>query len=141
MKVLLLMLLITYSLNYNAANAVAYAKQWWNGYNPAYNNYNGSGGDCANFVSQCLIAGGQSLSGCSTDGKGCVPGVSNLKSCLTKKGWKSKIGYTNKFKAGYPFFTNDLDAMLATVVSGKDIIFCGHSGDRCDKQTSGDQYT
>ena len=101
-----------------------------------------NGSDNGNFISQCLIKGGQTLEGCvGLDNKGSIPNIADLKSCLTKKGWKSKIGYTNKFKAGYPFFTNDLDAMLATVVSGKDIIFCGHSGDRCDKQTSGDQYT
>ena len=28
------------------------------GYNPKYANLNGSGGDCANYVSQCLLAGG-----------------------------------------------------------------------------------
>ena len=44
--------------SYNASAAVDYARQYWNNYNPAYTNYNSVGGDCANFVSQCLYAGG-----------------------------------------------------------------------------------
>ncbi|MFF6981026.1 amidase domain-containing protein [Streptomyces sp. NPDC008343] len=37
-----------------------YAKQYWSNYNPAYPNFNGqgAGGDCTNFVSQSLKAGG-----------------------------------------------------------------------------------
>ncbi|MEV7003459.1 amidase domain-containing protein [Streptomyces sp. NPDC093982] len=37
-----------------------YAKQYWSDYNPAYPNFNGqgAGGDCTNFVSQSLKAGG-----------------------------------------------------------------------------------
>jgi hypothetical protein len=37
-----------------------YAKQYWSDYNPAYPNFNGqgAGGDCTNFVSQALKAGG-----------------------------------------------------------------------------------
>ena len=43
---------------YDVSKAVAYAHQYYENYNPAYPNYNSSGGDCANFVSQCLYAGG-----------------------------------------------------------------------------------
>ena len=47
---------------YNREAAFGYAKRWWDGANtPEYNDYSGSGGDCANFVSQCLIAGGISF--------------------------------------------------------------------------------
>lgn len=49
---------------YNASLAVAYADQYALSYNSAYSNYNSIGGDCANFVSQCLHAGGLSM----TDG-------------------------------------------------------------------------
>ncbi|MGQ4875445.1 MAG: glycosyl hydrolase family 18 protein [Promethearchaeia archaeon] len=54
---------------YNRYAAYGYAYKWWNGYNPHYNDYSASGGDCANFVSQCLIAGGLSLHN-GTDGTG-----------------------------------------------------------------------
>ena len=44
--------------NYNVANAIAYADKYCINYNSSYNSYKGRGGDCANFVSQCLYNGG-----------------------------------------------------------------------------------
>ncbi len=43
---------------YDRAKAVAYAHRWAYGRNPAYYNYEALGGDCTNFASQCLYAGG-----------------------------------------------------------------------------------
>ncbi|WP_438827898.1 amidase domain-containing protein [Streptomyces tropicalis] len=45
---------------YDYRAMAAYAAKYWNNYNPAYPNYNGqgAGGDCTNFVSQTLKAGG-----------------------------------------------------------------------------------
>ena len=42
---------------YDRAAAVAYAERWALLRNPAYLNFDGLGGDCTNFVSQCLFAG------------------------------------------------------------------------------------
>ncbi len=42
---------------YNRDKAIAYAHEWAMGRNPAYYNFDGQGGDCTNFVSQCLYAG------------------------------------------------------------------------------------
>lgn len=47
-----------YASGYDASKAIAYAHQYYENYNPAYKNYNNAGGDCANFVSQCLYMGG-----------------------------------------------------------------------------------
>jgi hypothetical protein len=47
---------------YNRTNAYNYAALWYNGRNPSYPDYV-SGGDCANFVSQCIKAGGMSALG------------------------------------------------------------------------------
>ena len=44
--------------NYNVSSAIAYADKYCINYNSSYNSYKGMGGDCANFVSQCLFAGG-----------------------------------------------------------------------------------
>ena len=44
--------------NYNVSKAIAYADKYCINYNSSYNSYKGRGGDCANFVSQCLYAGG-----------------------------------------------------------------------------------
>lgn len=43
---------------YNRERAVAYAHRWAYSRNPAYYNFDAIGGDCTNFVSQCLFAGG-----------------------------------------------------------------------------------
>ena len=45
---------------YNYQAMAAYAQKYWNNYNPDYPNFNGqgAGGDCTNFVSQALKAGG-----------------------------------------------------------------------------------
>ena len=43
---------------YNVSKAIAYADKYCINYNSSYNSYKGRGGDCANFVSQCLFAGG-----------------------------------------------------------------------------------
>ena len=43
---------------YNRQKAVEYAHKWWNGRNPAFYNFDSLGGDCTNFVSQCLFFGG-----------------------------------------------------------------------------------
>ena len=43
---------------YDRGAAVAYARRWALSRNPRYYNYDGIGGDCTNFTSQCLLAGG-----------------------------------------------------------------------------------
>ncbi|MDO5151203.1 MAG: InlB B-repeat-containing protein [Oscillospiraceae bacterium] len=43
---------------YNVDAAVAYAHKYWQNYNPSYPNCNPIGGDCCNFVSQCIYEGG-----------------------------------------------------------------------------------
>lgn len=42
---------------YNRQLAVNYAKQWAFKRNPKYFNFDNLGGDCTNFVSQCIYAG------------------------------------------------------------------------------------
>lgn len=48
---------------YSSSAAVNYAMEYYNGTNSDYPNLRGLGGDCANFVSQCLLAGGKSMTG------------------------------------------------------------------------------
>jgi len=44
-------------IRYDRGAAVAYAEQWALKRNPKYADFHGVGGDCTNFVSQCLYAG------------------------------------------------------------------------------------
>ncbi|WP_306336287.1 amidase domain-containing protein [Streptomyces sp. KL118A] len=43
---------------YGYSAMAQYAEKYWRSYNPAYRKFNGAGGDCTNFVSQALKAGG-----------------------------------------------------------------------------------
>ncbi|MCA6091212.1 amidase domain-containing protein [Streptomyces sp. SCA3-4] len=43
---------------YNYAAMAAYAEKYWRNYNPEYRKFNSAGGDCTNFISQALKAGG-----------------------------------------------------------------------------------
>ena len=44
--------------NYDRIKASEYAQKWALGANPDYYHFGGIGGDCTNFISQCLFAGG-----------------------------------------------------------------------------------
>ena len=46
------------NFSYSRDKAIAYGDKYCINYNSSYNSYKGRGGDCANFVSQCLHAGG-----------------------------------------------------------------------------------
>lgn len=45
-------------MQYNRIKATEYAKTWWNKRNPDFFDFENIGGDCTNFVSQCLYFGG-----------------------------------------------------------------------------------
>jgi len=75
--------------SYNAQAAVSYADTWWDGRNSnnpntcdPYQDYSSRGGDCANFVSQCLIAGGLDLSAGTVDSCGCIVSCTALHNYL-----------------------------------------------------------
>lgn len=53
---------------YDRAAAVAYAREWALGRNPAYYDFEHIGGDCTNFVSQCLYAGARVMNFTKTMG-------------------------------------------------------------------------
>ncbi|MBR1390481.1 MAG: amidase domain-containing protein [Lachnospiraceae bacterium] len=48
-------------LNYTASNATSYALQYALTPNSSYADFTNYGGDCTNFISQCLYAGGKSM--------------------------------------------------------------------------------
>ena len=45
------------TLPYNRDRAVEYAKKWALSRNPLFTDFTGQGGNCTNFVSQCIFAG------------------------------------------------------------------------------------
>lgn len=46
---------------YNRNKAIEYAKKYVYNYNPAYYNFSSIGGDCTNFISQCVWAGDKTM--------------------------------------------------------------------------------
>lgn len=48
-------------MQYNREKAIEYAHKWAFKRNPAFADFDEMGGDCANFVSQCLLAGGAQM--------------------------------------------------------------------------------
>jgi uncharacterized protein YraI len=123
---MLLLLLFIISLTsiytYDRAAARAYAEQYWNSLNHDCNSayyectpysywgsehcgYEGQGGDCANFVSQCILAGGHPhLVGGDCRGEPCgieEIGALRLALCLGNNfGWKRYCGYLMPPPAG-----------------------------------------
>lgn len=49
------------TLNYEREKVLQYAKDWALKRNPAYYNFEALGGDCTNFVSQCIYAGAPAM--------------------------------------------------------------------------------
>lgn len=54
--------------NYDRVSALAYANKWALARNPKYYNFDPIGGDCTNFVSQCLFAGSKKMNYNSSSG-------------------------------------------------------------------------
>lgn len=78
---------------YDVSAVISYAKTYWSDYNPNYSNYNDIGGDCANFVSQCLHAGGLEM----TDGwywHSYSDRSASWVSCLSMYDYFEDAGYT-----------------------------------------------
>ena len=135
MKLLAFFLLFGIMTCYNPEAAVKYARQYCQHYNKEYDDYSQIGGDCANFVSQCLIAGGQSLNECAgVKNHGVIAGTLSLTKCLLQNNWKEATTQPPGFRAGYPMASiNKKSIILATSVNGKEITYCSHTNDTCDK--------
>lgn len=116
MKAIILLAILAFAMSaYDRDKAVAYAKKWYNGANhdckKSYEScspysywgkdscgYSSHGGDCANFVSQCLVEAGHSkLTKAPCRGYPCgveEVGANNLGKCLAKNyGWTSTCGH------------------------------------------------
>ena len=129
---LLILLFKGYLFAYNAQKAVNYASKWAYDRNPKYHDYSDEGGDCANFVSQCLIAGGFSTANCYGnygDG-GTIPLVSNLETCLIQKGWKSSKSIPGKgLPKGAVITFNSAGHTALVVQGGTNPLIAGHTTD------------
>lgn len=76
---------------YDREKAVAYARKWALSHNPVFGNYENYGGDCTNFISQCIHAGN-------------IPFDHNGKNVLEKWYWYSEYSRTPTWTAAEPFY-------------------------------------
>ena len=122
--------------NYNSYNRIAardYAYNYWSSYNPAYTSYKGNGGDCANFVSQCIHAGG-----IPTDATWKADSVSWIRasavpSYMMNKGYATKTSYTNATAGSFAYTSSGAGhAVLVTINDGAKIAYTAHTTDRKD---------
>lgn len=77
----------TTNSSYNRTTAGTYMDTWYNGFNPAYNNYTNNGGDCTNYASQVLHESGLSKIGSDSSSVNCWFTYS--------ESWKSATKFTN----------------------------------------------
>ncbi|MEG1311851.1 MAG: amidase domain-containing protein [Romboutsia sp.] len=76
---------------YDREKAVEYAQRWALSHNPVYANYEDYGGDCTNYISQCVKAGN-------------VPFDNNGNDVLKKWYWYSEYSRTPTWSAAEPFY-------------------------------------
>ena len=76
---------------YNRAAAVQYARLWSLGRNPKFQDYEEWGGNCTNFISQCINAGG-------------IPMDHHGENIMKQWYWYSDSKRTPSWTAAQPFF-------------------------------------
>ncbi|MCL2153365.1 MAG: InlB B-repeat-containing protein [Oscillospiraceae bacterium] len=113
--------------------AAEYADRWALVYNPAFKNYNDSGGDCVNYVSQCLDYGGMTRTSTWTPYKAAWISVSSFSPYFQNIGTYRSSGATNsQFNKGDVIITNNNGHVM--ICTGKNsagtAYFNGHNYDR-----------
>ena len=152
--------------SYDRQAAYDYAIQWWDSCNHDCSGdhddctpysywgseccgYPSHGGDCANFVSQCIIAGGHPYlnTGDPCRGYPCGKeeiGAKKLGNCLVSKGWERTCGYhaspPSNIDVGdvliyHKSYCDDAiaHATIVTYVSGSDVRITCHSVNRTNE--------
>ncbi|MEA5522891.1 amidase domain-containing protein [Limnoraphis robusta] len=119
--------------SYDRTAAVNYARKYAKNYGPntgygtSYPGTEGGGGDCANFVSKSLIAGGLLSQP--------IPGVINLVDTLEKRGIASRVNSINDLKLGdvitYNIRTNGTPYDHTAIYLGNGKV-AAHTTDRLD---------
>ncbi len=138
---------------YNRAAAVAYARKWAMSRNPNYYDYEKLGGDCTNFVSQCLYAGGGVMNYKPTFGwyytsannhSPSWTGVPYLYNFLTRKTGIGPIGMkvdmdkiqpgdVSQFWDGKAWYHSQIITSIGNPPSPGNILICTHTFDSIDR--------
>jgi hypothetical protein len=145
---------------YNRDAAVAYARQWAMARNPNYYDYSNLGGDCTNFVSQCLYAGSGVMNYKHTFGwyyastnnhSPSWTGVPYLYNFLVRKGGAGPVGTEvsmaevqpgdiSQFWDGKAYYHSQLLTYVGDPPALNNILACTHTYDSLDKPLSEFEY-
>ena len=144
-------------INYNRELAVQYARKYALNYNPKYFHFDGIGGDCTNYISQCLLAGGGKMNYDKYYGWFYInkdnrspswTSVKYLQRFLlseSKPGFLAKVVPINKLQVGDIIQirqnVNDFNhTVIITKITPSEIYVCSHSYDALDKPLSAYAY-
>lgn len=125
--------------NYDRKKAIDYARKYALYHNNKYKDFSDSGGDCTNFVSQCLYAGGIPLSSLWKPYSGPWIRVTELYYYLLRNsiGYESKEMFDLRKGSIIQFFSNQKgyyshSGIITDVLSNGDCLYCCHSYDKLD---------
>ncbi len=149
------------ALPYDRRRAVEYARRWALSRNPLFTDFTGGGGDCTNFVSQCIFAGAPVMNYTPTFGWYYIApydrapawsGVDELYSFLT-----GAPDFTSQNRGYGPFATDVRSAeqlnvgdvlqladesgsfyhtLIISDFTDSDILVCAHTNDALDRPLS-----
>lgn len=136
-------------MRYDREKSVAYARKWALSRNPAYYNYDYLGGDCTNFISQCLYAGIPEMNYRGygwyyENGNDKSPSWTEVKflyEFLIQNQWEGPRGIEiakEELEIGDVIqlsFSNDVygHSLIVTKIEGKNIYVCAHTVDSKDR--------
>lgn len=122
---------------YDKEAAVQYAQRYALNYNTKYKNFNDNGGDCTNYVSQCINAGGIPTSNSWKPYSNSWLRVNELYYYLTRRGIGIDITSKNLYKEGciIQFYANikgyfSHSGVITKVLPNGEYLYCCHSYDK-----------
>ncbi len=141
---------------YNRSAAVAYAKKWALERNPKYYDFEHIGGDCTNFISQCLFAGSGVMNYTQITGwyyksiNDRSPSWSSVEYLFRFLTTNKTAGPTAKITTQETIFPGDLiqlgvqngrfyHTLIVTEIT-PEILVCAHSYDALDRPLSSYEY-
>lgn len=151
-------------ISYNREYAVAYARRWALMRNPLFIDFTGIGGNCTNFVSQCLLAGSSVMDFTPTfgwyyrspeDRAPAWSGVEQLYDFLTGSGdfanmqpqgpYGMQAQNRNQVEVGDVVQLSNREGdfyhtLIISGFSGNDILVCAQSDDALDRPLSSYNY-
>lgn len=127
------------SQNKNKSLAISYARKYALNHNPKYKDFTDNGGDCTNFISQCLAAGNIPLSKTWKPYSNTWVRVNELYHYLSRKYIGTPTSLNNTIHEGdiIQFFSNPKgffahSCIITKVLDNNDFLYCCHSYDKLD---------